>query len=91
MPKLQNAPGLDPKGTYKATPLVGAGMYGLALVEPPAASAEAPSEDYVVKLDPVLCRQLRSLSKSKVKPRPSLRSLVEDCIKAQISAKLAEK
>ena len=72
MPRLQNGPGLEPQGVYRAIPLVGRGMYGLVLIEPPGPPPEAP-EAYEIKLDAVLCRKLRARSK----PGETLRQQVE--------------
>ena len=79
MPRLQNAPGLQPGGLYKATALVGRDYYSLSLVEPAAASPEAP-EQYVVKIDAGLCRRLRA----RARPGETLRQQVERLLAAAL-------
>ena len=79
MPRLQNAEGLQPKGLYRATPLVGRDYYSLTLIEPAAASLEAP-EQYVVKIDAGLCRRLRA----RARPGETLRQQVERVLLATL-------
>ena len=78
MPRLQNGPGLDPNGLYRAVELVGRDCYSLTLIEPAAASPEAP--EYVVKIDAGLCRRLRS----RARPGETLREQIERVLLATL-------
>ena len=82
MPRLQNADGLDPKGVYKATPLVGNGFYALQLVEPalPPGAPKDGQDNWVVKLDASLARRLRA----KARPGESLRAQVNRLLLAAL-------
>ena len=79
MPRLQNGPGLDPNGLYKAVELVGRDYYSLKLIEPAAAPPEGP-EPYVVKIDAGLCRRLRS----RARPGETLRQQIERVLLATL-------
>lgn len=83
MPRLQNAEGLDPRGVYKATPLVGHGFYSLQLVEPVAPRPGAPKDEkdeWAVKLDAGLARRLRA----RARKGESLRDQVQRILLASL-------